>query len=128
MLKSTTIELNKILPLTTDREEIGRIQANVKKRWHIFEILARNITMFFSEFFKEQVSWLEKAVEGNQEMIDICRGGFNYLLMMMRIDDDQAFKICIEFFHFYIGNFLERQSHGEFQTYNSQCSLVSIYR
>lgn len=66
MLKQATIELNKILPLTTDRDEICRIRMSAKKRWHVFEILARNITMFYSEFFKEQVGWLEIAIEGNQ--------------------------------------------------------------
>ena len=64
-------------------------------------------------------------------MIDICKGGFNYLIMMMKLDDDQAFKISIEFFHYYIGNYLERQSKGQFQgsnTYNSHTSLHFIYR
>ena len=63
-------------------------------------------------------------------MIDICRGGFNYLIMMMKLDDDQAFKISIEFFHYYVGNYLERQSKGQFQStpYNSQSSLHLIYR
>lgn len=87
--------------------------------------------MFYSEFFKEQVGWLERAVEGNQEMIEICKGGFNYMIMMMKLDDDQAFKISIEFFHYYIGNYLERQAKGQFEmssAYNSQASLHFIYR
>lgn len=106
MLKNTTIELNKILPATTDRAEIQKLKSTVKKRWQVFEILGRNITMFYSEFFKEQNAWLESAVEGNIEMIEVCKVGFNYMLMIMRIDDDQIFKICIEFFHFYIGSYL----------------------
>ena len=64
-------------------------------------------------------------------MIDICKGGFNYLIMMMRLDDDQAFKISIEFFHYYVGNYLERQAKGMFNgsnTYNSQSSLHYIYK
>lgn len=40
------------------------------------------------------------------------------MLMIMKIDDDQVFKICIEFFHFYIGNYLEKQSQGQFQNMN----------
>lgn len=39
--------------------------------------------------------------------------GFRYILMMMKIDEDQIFKITIDFFHFYIGAYLERQSKGE---------------
>ena len=31
--------------------------------------------------------------------------------MMMKIDEDQVFKIAIEFFHFYIGKFLEEQKN-----------------
>ena len=33
--------------------------------------------------------------------------------MMMKIDEDQVFKITIDFFHFYIGNFLEINLKGE---------------
>ena len=29
----------------------------------------------------------------------------------MKIDEDQVFKIAIEFFHFYIGKFLEEQKN-----------------
>jgi hypothetical protein len=50
---------------------------------------------------------------GNEEGIKICQMGFQYILMMMKIDEDQVFKITIDFFHFYIGNYLERQSKGE---------------
>lgn len=39
--------------------------------------------------------------------------GFRYILMMMKIDEDQIFKITIDFFHFYIGAYLERQAKGE---------------
>ena len=39
--------------------------------------------------------------------------GFKYILIMMKIDEDQVFKITIDFFHFYIGFYLERQSKGE---------------
>jgi hypothetical protein len=50
-----------------------------------------------------------EAVKGNNDMIQIYKAGFGYMLMIMRIDDDQAFKICIEFFHFFIGSYLEMQ-------------------
>lgn len=33
--------------------------------------------------------------------------------MMMKIDEDQVFKITIDFFHFYIGNYLEINLKGE---------------
>jgi hypothetical protein len=39
--------------------------------------------------------------------------GFRYIIMMMKIDEDQIFKITIDFFHFYIGAYLERQQRGE---------------
>jgi hypothetical protein len=38
--------------------------------------------------------------------------GFTYILMMMKIDEDQIFKITIDFFHFYIGAYLERKQNG----------------
>lgn len=43
----------------------------------------------------------------------ICQLGFRYLLMMMKIDEDQVFKITIEFFHFYIGAYLDQNVKGE---------------
>jgi hypothetical protein len=85
----------------------------VKRKWHIFEVLARGISNFYSEFFKEHASWVEIAVDGNPDMIDVCRCGFSYLTMLMKLDEDQVFKICIEFFHLYIGRYLERRSNPE---------------
>lgn len=61
-------------------------------------------------------------------MIEVCKAGFGYLLMIMRVDDDQVFKICIEFFHFYIGGYLESQFQGRFNTNNSNLSLFGIYK
>lgn len=132
MLKNTTIELNKILPITTDKDELVKLKTNIRKRWQVFEMLSRNITMFYSEFFKEQNQWLEVAVESNTEMIEVCRAGFNYMLMIMRLDDDQVFKICIEFFHFYIGSYLDKEAQGKFAnlSYNNNMdkSLQAIYK
>lgn len=33
--------------------------------------------------------------------------------MMMKIDEDQVFKITIDFFHYYIGAYLEQNLRGE---------------
>lgn len=33
--------------------------------------------------------------------------------MMMKIDEDQVFKITIDFFHFYIGAYLDQNLKGE---------------
>jgi hypothetical protein len=38
--------------------------------------------------------------------------GLLYIIMMMKIDEDQVFKITIDFFHFYIGAYLERKQNG----------------
>jgi hypothetical protein len=54
MLTRTTIELNKIFPLLTDKNEIANLKNSVRKKWHVFEILIRNTTMFYCEFYKEQ--------------------------------------------------------------------------
>jgi len=74
------------------------------------------------------------AVLGNDEGIQICNAGFRYLLMMMKLDDDQVFKIAIEFFHFYIGKYLEEQKNpNQKMNYtgnyllNSKKTLPSIY-
>jgi len=53
------------------------------------------------------------------------------MIMMMRMDDDQVFKISIEFFHFYIGKYLEKQKEPNKMQFNSfmntKNSLDSIY-
>ncbi len=74
------------------------------------------------------------AVYGNDEGIQICNAGFKYMLMMMKLDDDQVFKIAIEFFHFYIGKYLEEQKNPNPMkpTFNNSYlsnkqSLSSIY-
>lgn len=118
MLQRVTEELNKLIPLSNEDEKVQQLLNSVKKRnRNIFEVLARGIANFYSEFFKNQYSWIEKAVTGSEEGVQVCQHGFRYLLMMMKIDEDQVFKITIDFFHFYIGAFLEQQtskSEGSF--------------
>ena len=105
-----------------------------RKNRNVFEVLARGIANFYSEFFKSQHEWLEKAVAGSEEGIKICQMGFRYLLMMMKIDDeDQVFKITIDFFHYYIGAYLEKQAKGEgnfggLSYGNKNAVLDSIYQ
>ena len=75
-------------------------------------MLARGIANFYSEFFKNQYQ-LYKAVAGIEEGVRIYQLGFRYLLMMMKIDEDQVFKITIDFFHFYIRSYLDINARGE---------------
>jgi len=55
---------------------------------------------------------VERVVAGNEDAVRICHLGFRYLLMMMKIDEDQVFKITIDFFHYYVGAYLEQQLKG----------------
>ena len=48
LLKNFTVELSKIMPLYKDKEEIRKYKQFVRKRWNVFEFLAKNITMFYS--------------------------------------------------------------------------------
>lgn len=51
--------------------------------------------------------------------------------MLMKLDDDQVFKICVEFFHYYIGNYLQKLNDGQYQNmgyHNYDKSLQSIYK
>ena len=54
-----------------------------------------------------------------------------YLLMLMKIDDDQVFKICIEFFHFYINRYLEKKANPDYSKsnfiQNKQASLEGVH-
>jgi hypothetical protein len=53
--------------------------------------------------------------------------------MMMKMDDDQVFKIAIEFFHFYVGKYLEEQKNPNpakstlTSSYLNKKTLSSIY-
>ena len=136
MLKAVTQELNNLIPLSNDDETLQKMLKSIKKKnRNIFEIFSRGITNFYSEFFKTQYAWLETAVYGNDEGIQICNAGFRYLLMMMKLDDDQVFKISIEFFHFYIGKHLEEQKNPDPNKSNygnsylsNKKTLTSIYQ
>ena len=66
MLQRVTEELNQLIPLSNEDEKVQQLLQSVKKRnRNIFEVLARGIANFYSEFFKNQVLWLERAVSGN---------------------------------------------------------------
>ena len=107
MLQRVTEELGKLIPINEDDEKIQQQLQSVRRKHHsIFEVLARGIANFYSEFFRHQHRWVEKAVVGNEEGVTVCRFGFRYLLIMMRIDEDQVFKITIDFFHYYLGAYL----------------------
>lgn len=82
------------------------LQSVKKKNRNIFEVLARGIANFYSEFFKNQYSWLDSTVYGNDQAINVCQMGFRYILMMMKVEEDQIFSITIDFFHFYLGAYL----------------------
>jgi hypothetical protein len=102
------------LPLENDDEKVRMMLNSIKKKnRNIFEILARGIANFYSEFFKNQHRWLERSVSGNEDAVRICQMGFKYLLMMMKVDEDQVFKITIDFFHYYVGAYLESNQKGE---------------
>ena len=114
MLQRVTEELNLLIPLSNDDLKVQQMLQSIKKKnRNIFEVLARGIANFYSEFFKSQFHWLERTIVNNNEAVRVCQMGFRYLLMMMKIDEDQIFKITIDFFHFYIGAYLERQAKGE---------------
>ena len=132
MLQRVTEELNKLIPLENDDEKVQQLLNSVKKRnRNIFEVLARGIANFYSEYFKNQSGWLGAAVAGNEDGIRVCQLGFRYLLMMMKIDEDQVFKITIDFFHVYIGNYLEQNLKGESNfgslSYRKEPTLDQIY-
>lgn len=66
MLQRVTEELNQLIPLSNEDEKVQQLLQSVKKRnRNIFEVLARGIANFYSEFFKNQAQWLERAVSGN---------------------------------------------------------------
>lgn len=108
MLARVTEELNKLIPLTNEEDKIQSTLQSIKKKFrNIFEMLSRGIANFYCEFFKNQHGWLKRMVLGNSEYLQVCHFGFRYLIMMMRIDEDQVFKITVEFFYFYISTYLQ---------------------
>ena len=59
ILRSTTKELSKILPVITNRQEIAKFVSGIKRNQRqIFENLAREMVIFYSEFYKNQYDWL----------------------------------------------------------------------
>ena len=73
MLQRVTEELNKLIPLTYQSEKVEQILNSVKKKnRNVFEVLARGIANFYSQFFKNQHRWLERAVAGSEEGVRVC--------------------------------------------------------
>lgn len=66
MLQRVTEELNLLIPLSNDDFKVQQMLQSIKKKnRNIFEVLARGIANFYSEFFKCQFHWLERTIANN---------------------------------------------------------------
>ena len=61
MLQRVTEELNKLIPLSNEDDQVQQLLHSVrKKNRNIFEVLARGIANFYSEFFKRLIERKKK--------------------------------------------------------------------
>lgn len=65
--------------------------------------------MFYTEFFKNQYSWLIVFGQEDFDVLESCRIGLCYCNMMMQINEESIFKIAIEFYHFLLGKHLQER-------------------
>eukprot|EP00968_Pinguiococcus_pyrenoidosus_P001113 scaffold48_cov311-Pinguiococcus_pyrenoidosus.AAC.308 len=59
------------------------------------ELFVRNLALFFTTFFTHHLTRLERSAG----MRDLILRGFNYLLGISEVDDEEIFKICGDYYH-----------------------------
>ena len=80
-----------------------------------FESFAKQLAIAISSVLKNHVDFIEdltNVIEPNEQVImlrDETLRGLTYLTQMSRIPDDELFKICLDFWHFFSKDIMEKQ-------------------
>jgi exportin-1 len=75
------------------------------------EIFIQRLSLFFCGFFKAHRSIVE-VPEHHQALMT----GLTYLVKISEVDDDQIFKICLEFYHCFSQELYTSECHGILST------------
>ena len=79
-----------------------------------FETFAKQLALAIASVLKNNLDFIESItneIEANpqvQMLRDQTRQGLTYLAQMSRIPDDELFKICLDFWHFFTYDILQK--------------------
>lgn len=82
-----------------------------------FETFAKQLAIAISSVLRNNIDFIEalaNTVEPNQEiqmLRDQTLQGLTYLAQMSRIQDEELFKICLDFWHFFANDVMKKQMH-----------------
>lgn len=85
----TMSRLKQILPLTINLRDAYRNGSSDEQNF------IQNLSLFLSTFLREHGSKIEK----NQEYRQILDEALNYLVLISEVDDEEIFKICLEYWN-----------------------------
>lgn len=78
----------------------GKYRNNLQQ----FDMTCKEIALFLTNFLREQGSWLLKSDAEN--VVESIKLSFRILLLLLTSQEEQIFKIIIEFFHHFLKNII----------------------
>ncbi|GLE00729.1 hypothetical protein PINS_up009517 [Pythium insidiosum] len=64
------------------------------------EVFVQRLSIFFTSFFRNHIDVIESQVsKPGDEPHQALLAGFTYLVAIAEVDDDQIFKICLDYYH-----------------------------
>ncbi|KAK9840628.1 hypothetical protein WJX81_005548 [Elliptochloris bilobata] len=63
------------------------------------QAFVQNLALFFTAFFRAHIMALEAADQESQQALLV---GMEYLLSISFVDDDEVFKICLDYWNFFV--------------------------
>lgn len=95
MFTNALNSFSSIIPLNEDIVTLRQLK--FKSNPANFDITCKEIALFLTSILKEQSSWLLQ--NSNELVISAVKISFKHLVQLLRLPDEQTFKILIEFFH-----------------------------
>ncbi|EQC30849.1 hypothetical protein SDRG_11331 [Saprolegnia diclina VS20] len=82
-------------------------------------VFVQGLSLFFTNFFRHRIQVIERPiVRANDEAHVALLTGFSYLVSISEVDDDNIFKICLDYWHLFTRdlyavdqNQMQQQSH-----------------
>ncbi|KAF0738976.1 hypothetical protein AaE_008828, partial [Aphanomyces astaci] len=85
---------------------------------HLDSVFVQGLSLFFTNFFRHHIRVIEQPITRPSDEAHIALlTGFQYLVSISEVDDDNIFKICLDYWHLltrdlYSIDQTQAQSHG----------------
>lgn len=83
-----------------------------------FETFAKQLAIAIASVLKNNIDFIEgltNGIEPNNEVLMLREQvlqGLTYLAQMSRIEDEELFKICLDFWHFFANDVMRKQTQA----------------